>query len=121
MINEEQIKNALLAVKYPGFSRDMVSFGLVKEIKLNDGAVSVTMQLSSGSPEVVQQIKTESERVLKAVPGISLVHVEVQGTGRPRPALARRIPGSIKTSCRASSASWPSPAARAAWASPRFP
>jgi ATP-binding protein involved in chromosome partitioning len=78
MINEEQIKNALLAVKYPGFSRDVVSFGLVKEIKLNDGAVSVTMQLSSGSPEVVQQIKTESERVLKALPGVRLVHVDVR-------------------------------------------
>jgi metal-sulfur cluster biosynthetic enzyme len=32
MIAEEDIKNALKAVKYPGYNRDIVSFGLVKEI-----------------------------------------------------------------------------------------
>jgi ATP-binding protein involved in chromosome partitioning len=78
MITEEQIKTALQAVKYPGYSRDIVSFGLVKEIKANNGAVSVSMQLTSGSAEVVQQIKTESERVLKTLPGVSAVHVEVK-------------------------------------------
>jgi ATP-binding protein involved in chromosome partitioning len=78
MITEDQIKNALGAVKYPGYSRDIVSFGLVKQISANNGAVSVTMQLTSGSAEVIQQIKTESERVLKSLPGVSAVHVEVK-------------------------------------------
>ncbi len=48
-------------MKYPGYSRDIVSFGLVKQISAKNGAVSVAMQLTSGSPEVAQQIKTESE------------------------------------------------------------
>lgn len=30
-MNEETILNALKAVKYPGYSRDIVSFGLVKK------------------------------------------------------------------------------------------
>jgi hypothetical protein len=29
LLTEEQIKNALKAVRYRGFSRDIVSFGLV--------------------------------------------------------------------------------------------
>jgi ATP-binding protein involved in chromosome partitioning len=78
MITEEDIKNALRSVKYPGFSRDIVSFGLVKQINANQGAVSVLMQLTSGSPEVSQQIKSESEQALKGLPGISHVHVEVK-------------------------------------------
>jgi len=31
-VTQEQIKNALKSVKYPGFSRDIVSFGLVKKL-----------------------------------------------------------------------------------------
>ena len=49
MITEDEIKNALKAVKYPGYSRDIVSFGLVKEVTADNGAVSVMMQLTSGS------------------------------------------------------------------------
>jgi len=33
MLTQDDIKNALKAVKYPGYSRDIVSFGLLKEIR----------------------------------------------------------------------------------------
>jgi ATP-binding protein involved in chromosome partitioning len=77
MLTQDDIKNALAAVKYPGYSRDIVSFGLVKEISAANGAVSVTMQLTSPNPEAAQQIKIESERVLKSLPGVNHVHVQV--------------------------------------------
>jgi ATP-binding protein involved in chromosome partitioning len=78
MLSQEEIRNALKCVKYPGYSRDIVSFGLVKEISAANGAVSVTMQLTSPNPEAAQQIKVESERVLKNLPGVNHVHVEVR-------------------------------------------
>ena len=77
MITEEQVKNALRAVKYPGFSRDVVSFGLVKEIGIEAGKVRVRLQLTSGSPEIAQQIKTESERALQTLPDAGRATVEV--------------------------------------------
>ena len=84
MATENEIKSALATVKYPGYTRDVVSFGLVKEISTNNGAVSVTMQLTTNNPEAAQQIKAESERVLKALPGVNMVHVEVrQQAGAP--------------------------------------
>src|SRR5258708_16610215 len=86
IMTEEDVKNALRTVKYPGYSRDIVSFGLVKQISAKDGAVSVSMQLTSGTPEVVQQIKIESERALKALPGVSMVHVEVKPPTGPQAA-----------------------------------
>src|ERR1043165_9901824 len=91
MRTEDEIKNALKAVKYPGYSRDVVSFGLVKQIATSDGAVSVSMQITAGNPEVARQIKAESEGVLKALPGVNRVHVEVAQSGAA-PAAAPQSP-----------------------------
>jgi ATP-binding protein involved in chromosome partitioning len=74
---DDAVKNALHAVKYPGFSRDVVSFGLVRAISLKDGLLQVNMQLTSPNSEVAHQIKTESEQVLKQLPEVREVRVEV--------------------------------------------
>ena len=88
MLTQEDIKSALKAVKYPGYSRDIVSFGLVKEISIASGTVGVSMQLTSPNPDAAQQIKAEAERVLKNVPGVSRVQVEVL-----QPAAGQAAPG----------------------------
>src|SRR5437899_10172078 len=77
-MTEDEIKTALKAVKYPGYSRDIVSFGLVKEIAAGNGAISVIIQLTSGSAEAAQQIKAESEQVLRNLPGVKSVYVDVR-------------------------------------------
>jgi ATP-binding protein involved in chromosome partitioning len=77
MPTEDDIKNALKAVKYPGFSRDIVSFGLIKEISSGNGAISITMEIT-GSTEAGQQIKAESERILKGLPGVSSAFVQIK-------------------------------------------
>jgi len=99
MLSQEEIQNALKAVKYPGYSRDIVSFGLVKEISIANGAVSVALQLTSANPEAAQQIKTEAEHVLKALPGVNQVNIEVRqpaaGQGAPTNPFANQkgVPG----------------------------
>jgi ATP-binding protein involved in chromosome partitioning len=88
MSNEATVKSALQTVKYPGFSRDIVSFGLVKQIAVNAGAVSVQMELNSANREVAQQIKAESERVIRSLAGVThvFVDVKVQETAPGQPA-----------------------------------
>lgn len=81
MVTQDDIIEALKAVKYPGFSRDIVSFGLVKEIGAKDGAVSVGIQLTAANPEIGLQIKAESERAIKALPGVEMVYVDVRQQG----------------------------------------
>ena len=78
MLTPDEIKKALAAVKYPGYSRDIVSFGLVKDISAANDAISVTIQLTSPNPAAAQQVKAESELVLKSLPGVNHVHVEVR-------------------------------------------
>jgi ATP-binding protein involved in chromosome partitioning len=76
-MTEDQIRQTLSAVKYPGFTRDIVSFGLVKNIKIEGKDVMVQMALTTADARVPQQIKSESERVLAVVPGIGNVTVRV--------------------------------------------
>ena len=78
MLSSEVIQNALKTVKYPGYSRDVVSFGLVKEISTTNGVVGVAMQLTSPNAEAALQIKTEAERIIAALPGVKQVIVEVR-------------------------------------------
>jgi ATP-binding protein involved in chromosome partitioning len=99
MLSQETVLEALKAVKYPGFSRDIVSFGLVKEVSIAGGAVAVVLQLTSANPEAAQQIKAEAEAILKQMPGVSRVQVEVTmpapGPAAPGSAFASqaRVPG----------------------------
>lgn len=78
MLSQETVLNALKSVKYPGFSRDIVSFGLVKEVAAAGGAVTVSLQLTTSQPEIGQQIKAEAEAALKSLPGANNVHVVVK-------------------------------------------
>jgi ATP-binding protein involved in chromosome partitioning len=66
-VTEEEIKTALKAVKYPGFSRDIVSFGLIKEIAVAADQVRVQMVLTTNDPAVPRTIKAETENVLRGL------------------------------------------------------
>src|SRR5213592_915237 len=78
MLNEEIIINALKGVKYPGYSRDIVSFGLVKEVAAGNGAVNVVVQLTGGTPQIAGQIKADCETTLRVLPAVQRVFVEVK-------------------------------------------
>src|SRR5438046_6889916 len=74
-VTEEQIRDGLKQVKYPGFSRDIVSFGLIKGIRIDGGSVVVQMALATNEPAIPQAIKTESEAVLRSLPGVESAKV----------------------------------------------
>src|SRR2546423_8751675 len=74
-VTEEQIREALKRVKYQGFSRDIVSFGLVKGIRIEGGDVTVQMALATNEPAIPQAIKAQSEAVLGALAGIESAKV----------------------------------------------
>jgi ATP-binding protein involved in chromosome partitioning len=77
MITPEQVREKLSTVKYPGFSRDIVSFGLVKDIRITGVDVLVQMAVATNDPKVPQAIKEGSEAVLGELPGIGQVAVRI--------------------------------------------
>src|SRR5688500_10214642 len=91
MISEQQITEALKGVKYPGYSRDIVSFGIIKHIAANICAISVTIQLTSANNEAAKKIKAEAEQVLRGLAGVQMVSVQVH---QPAPAAGAQ-PGGV--------------------------
>lgn len=77
MVDKETIRSALKAVKYPGFSRDIVSFGLVDNIAVDGESVSVRIQVTTGDNAIPTRIKESVENVLGQVAGINRVQVDV--------------------------------------------
>ncbi len=89
-IDEQALRDALKRVKYPGFSRDIVSFGLVKDVRINGADVVVQMTITTAEPGVVEQIRSDASAALAAVPGVGGVDVRVDIQA---PAQAAGVPG----------------------------
>ena len=89
----DAIKERLKQVKYPGFSRDIVSFGLVRDAAMVDGTVKVSLQLTTSDPKVPLLLKQEVDQCLRALPGVkdTIVEIAVSPT-RPTAAPGGKAP-----------------------------
>lgn len=94
-VSEEEIREALKGVKYPGFSRDIVSFGLVKGIQIDSGSVVVQLALATNEPAIPQTIKTEAEEILRGLKGVenAKVLIDIQAPPAAAGAGTTRIEG----------------------------
>jgi ATP-binding protein involved in chromosome partitioning len=80
MLTTDTIRQQLATVKYPGFSRDIVSFGLVKDIRITGSEVVVQLAMATNDPAIPAQIKASAEAALAAVPGVTsaVVRIDIQ-------------------------------------------
>ena len=78
MTFEQSIEDALKGVNYPGYSRDIVSFGLVKNIATANGSASIALELTTHNPEVADQLKAAVETATTTVEGIDRAMVQIK-------------------------------------------
>jgi len=64
-MSQDKLKSLLEQVKYPGFSKDIVSFGLIQNVKVEDNGVELGVKFSSEKEEVRQEILANIEKVLR--------------------------------------------------------
>jgi ATP-binding protein involved in chromosome partitioning len=82
-VTEQVVRKALQEVRYPGFSRDIVSFGIVKALAVHGDRVRVELQVRSRDPSVPSQIEESVRRALSQLPGIGEVEVVLQQEAAP--------------------------------------
>jgi len=85
MPSPAEILDVLRHVPYPGFSRDLVSFGVVRDVTVDNDEILVAIAPSTENEDVVAKIE---EAVRKAVSGMAGVAVPVR-VDRERPHDAR--------------------------------
>ena len=83
MTNVEQIKEALKQVKYPGFSRDIVSFGLVKGVKVEGSDVTVQIEIATKDAKIPQQVFQDVHAILDGMDGVDAVKVDIEVKDAP--------------------------------------
>lgn len=77
-MNTENIKAALKTIKFPGFSRDIVSFGLVREIELNEGIALIGVDITTADTRIPEQIGADIKARIGALEGIKDVTVRMK-------------------------------------------
>src|SRR5580698_6587604 len=96
MPTEDDIRAALATVKYPGFSRDIVSFGLIQSVKMEGRNAIVDITLATRDANIPRQIHEQATQALKAVPGIGEIKLNFDIKDAPaqaQTAVTSSIPG----------------------------
>ncbi|MBI3796005.1 MAG: Mrp/NBP35 family ATP-binding protein [Deltaproteobacteria bacterium] len=89
MISEQDIRDQLKRIPYPGSSRDIVTLGLVGEVLTKDGTVIIHLRPSSATEEVLHHLTGRITSAISAVPGVQKVTIH---SGRPRGAAPQPAP-----------------------------
>jgi ATP-binding protein involved in chromosome partitioning len=88
----DTILNALRVVVDPDIRRDIVSLGFVKDLAIDQGRVSFTIELTTPACPVKEQLRDQAVGAVRALPGVSQVDVRLTAkvrsasapeTGRP--------------------------------------
>ena len=87
----QQLRDALKQIKYPGFNRDIVAFGVVKDIAVGGAAVTVELAPSTGNAEVVETIRRSVSETLTPLVDLP-VEIVIERPAAPTPAPAADKP-----------------------------
>ncbi len=87
MPSPNEILAELKKVKYPGFTRDIVSFGIIKDIEVAHAGVTVILTAATAKPDVIEKIVADVKAAVAAMPDVPAVEVRIE---QPPPSAAHR-------------------------------
>jgi ATP-binding protein involved in chromosome partitioning len=91
-----QVREALRAVKYPGFSRDVVSFGLIRDVEVSDaGDVAILVEHTITDGGVLERIRRDIQSAVEGLEGVGRVDLALRekSSASGQPAAAPQAQG----------------------------
>jgi len=82
-MTQENVLEALKNVIYPGFTKDIVTFGFVKHIAIDGDTVALTIDITSSADEVKAQINDEVTAQLNKI-GFANVNINIVAPQAPK-------------------------------------
>ena len=74
-VTEQSVLDALRGVRDPDLHKDIVALGFVRDLKVEGGAVSFRIVLTTPACPVREQMEDEARRLVSALPGVESVNV----------------------------------------------
>jgi ATP-binding protein involved in chromosome partitioning len=88
-VNESQVLDALKRVQDPDLRKDIVSLGFIRNLKIADGVVRFDLNLTTPACPVKDQMRDEAIALVKSLPGVQRVDVNMTAEVRQTPQLDR--------------------------------
>lgn len=78
-LTSDSVINQLRGVKYPGYSRDIVSFGLVKGVEIEGSRVNVRIAVTTADANIPRLIEEAATAAVESMPGVreAVVRIDV--------------------------------------------
>jgi ATP-binding protein involved in chromosome partitioning len=93
-VTKDEVLSALRAVQDPDLHKDIVSLGFVKEVQIKGGEVDFTVELTTPACPVKEEMKSEAEGRVRALPGVTAARARMTANVSTRGGLGRQqIPG----------------------------
>jgi ATP-binding protein involved in chromosome partitioning len=83
MINKDEVSQALQQVQYPGYKTDIISFGIVRDIRIIHAEVIITLDLRIQDEVIVRALVSQIEQKVGSVKAVQAVTVQIS---EPEPA-----------------------------------
>lgn len=77
MISKEQVLTALGTVMDPDLGKDLVTLGFIKNVVIDGGNVSFTLELTTPACPLKAKLEADSKAAVQTLPGVSAVNVTV--------------------------------------------
>ncbi len=87
-MNEELVKSALSKVLYPGFQKDILSFGFVDKIEVDGSNVTVEVTITSSASEVEEELRRNIDLELSRA-GAEKIFIKINKPAMPRETSSR--------------------------------
>ncbi len=85
MPTPQEILDGLKSIKYPGYNRDIVSFGIVRDIEIGSAGIVVTLAPGGAKPEAVEEIALAVRARVREISGVEQVEIALEASEPAKP------------------------------------
>ncbi len=82
-MDKNEILGLLKQIKYPGFSRDIVSFGMVPDVSIEAGVLTVSLKILSDNRDTTELVAEEVRMLLAAETDFKQIEIALVETPAP--------------------------------------
>ena len=93
-VTKEQVLSTLRGVQDPDLHKDIVTLGFVKSVEVKGGDVDFTIELTTPACPVKDQMKSQAEALVAALPGVSAARAKMTANVSTRGGMGKQqVPG----------------------------